>query len=107
MRKLLLASLALGALGCAPAHAQTPCGGVNFTPAPGVSCFLEPTAPSYTATSQGLVPASSATVLVCIQGAAGTVIRVQQIRASGTAATQIVVPLIVYKRASLDTLGTP
>lgn len=105
MKKLLLAlGLLLGL--AAPAAAQTPCGGVNFVPASGVNCLLEPTAPSYAATSVGLVPASAATDIACITGSATKVVRVQYVAISGTATSLINVPVIITKHVSANTGGT-
>ncbi len=85
------------------AQAQTPCGGVNFVPATGVSCLLEQTAPSYGATSVALVPvAAGATDFYCLAGAAGKVIRLQYVHVSGSA-TVGNVPLLLMKHVSLDT----
>jgi len=106
MKRLLL-SLALLLSGVVGAAAQTPCGGVNFVPAPGVSCLLEPTAPSFAATGIGIVPASTATDVACITGSATKVVRIQTIRVSGTAGTQIIVPVVITKHASVNTGGTP
>jgi hypothetical protein len=109
MKRLLLAlGLLLGL--SAPGLAQVPCvgiGGVNSVPQLGVACNQEPAVATYAATGVGIAPASSATDLACLQGAANIVIRVQRIRVSGTAGTQIVVPVLLMKRASLDTGGTP
>lgn len=111
MKKLLLAlGLWLGLTASAFAQAQGTClgvGGVNTTPQPGVVCPTEPTVLTYAATGIGIAPAASATDIACIQGATGKVIRLQRIRISGTAGTQVVVPGVLMKRASLNTGGTP
>lgn len=108
MKKLLLSlGLLLGL--ASPALAQVPCigvGGVNNVPIVGVACSQEPTVNSYAATSVGLVPAAAATDIVCIAGKTNTVIRVQQVRISGSG-TAISVPVLLRKNVSLDTLGTP
>lgn len=104
MRKLLLSLVALLAF-ASLAQAQTSCGGVNFTPAPGVTCLLEPTAPTYGATSLGLIPGASATDVACISGVAGKVIRLQAVRISGTG-TAVTTQVLLTKHVSLDTGGT-
>ena len=109
MRKTLLAFGFLLGLS-APAWAQVPCigiGGVNSVPQVGTACEQEPAVNSYAATGIGIVPASAATDIACITGAANIVVRIQEIRVSGTAGTQIVVPVVITKHASLNTLGTP
>lgn len=109
MRKLLLALGAL-CLWAGVAQAQVPCigvNGVNSFPQPGVTCNQEPTPSSYAATSVGLVPASSATDIACIAGAANINVRIQQIRISGSAGTAVAVPVTILKRATADTGGTP
>lgn len=106
MRRILLA-LALLLL---PSLAQAQCIGAGSTlnvPQPGVNCNSEPTIASYAATGIGIAPAASATDIACIQGSATAVIRVQSIRVSGTAGTSIIVPVVIAKRASLNTGGTP
>lgn len=111
MRKLwLIGAFFLALAGwSAPASAQCVSVGGSSGPAPlpGMSCLSDPTILTYSASSIGLQPAASATDIACIQGAASTVIRLNSIAVSGTAATQIVVPVILMKRASLDTGGTP
>lgn len=108
-RLFLAACLVLlwSALSVGPVHAQaTQCGGVNFTPTPGVVCALEPIGPSYGATSVALVPAASATDIACITGAANKVIRVQIISISGTAGTAVTVPVLITKHVSANSGGT-
>lgn len=104
-RLLLIIGLLLGCL--VPAAAQTACGGVNYTPTLGVTCLLEPTGASYSATSVGLVPAASATDIACLTGVAGKVVRLQYVRLSGSAGTLINVPVTLMKHASVNTGGTP
>lgn len=105
MKKLLLSFLLL--LLTNNVGAQTyGCGGVNFTPSLGLNCLLEPTNPTYGATSVGLVPASSATDIACINGSATRVVRLQYVRVSGSAGTLVNVPVILTKHASADSGGT-
>ena len=108
MKKLLL-SLALLLGTCLGAAAQVvPCigvGGINSVPQVGITCASEPSNPSYGATSIGLVPGAAATDIACIGGAANKVIRIQQIKVTGSG-TAIAVPVIITKHVSLDTGGT-
>ena len=109
MKRFLLALGLLLGLWSWPAAAQVvPCvgvGGVNTVPQVGVSCASEPAMPSYGAPSIGLIPGAAATDVACIGGAANKVIRIQQIKVSGSG-TAIAVPVIITKHASLDTGGT-
>lgn len=105
MKRLLLSlGLLFGLSGFAAA--QTACGGVNFTPSAGVSCLLEPTAPTYAASGYGIVPAASATDIACITGAASKVIRIQTVRVSGTAGTLVTLPVILTRHTVANTGGT-
>lgn len=109
MKRFLLPLLALAAWALAPsgASAQVQCGAINTVPSVGITCLQEPFAPTYSATAVGLVAAATPTDIACLQGAAGKVIRLQSLRISGTITTQLVVPVFLVKRASLDTGGTP
>lgn len=60
---------------------------------------------SYSAGFIGLVPAASTTDLLCIAGSASKVIKLQQIKISGSG-TAISVPATLVRRASADTGGT-
>lgn len=111
MKKLLF-SLALL---CAPflfggaAQAQVPCVGVGTVvnvPQFGVNCQQIPAINTFAASGIALAPAASATDLVCIAGKAGTVLRVQKITVSGSAATAVNLPLQITKNAVADTAGT-
>ena len=116
MRKLLLAlipALALGLLAPSAASAQTTnqlgcygSGGVNSVPQIGVSCPLPSNSNTYSASSVSIVPAASATDLVCLAGASGVIIRVQKITVSGSAGTAIGLPISITKNAVADTAGT-
>lgn len=92
----------------APAMAQCiGVGGVNSVPQTGVSCLSESTINTYTATAIGLVPAASATDIACITGSATKVTRVLAVRVSGSAGTLVSTPVVIVKRASANTGGTP
>lgn len=108
LKKLLLAlALALGVPASALAQGCVGVGGVNTVPQVGVSCASEPTTLTYGATGTALAVVTGATDFACIAGAAGKVMRIQNIRVSGTVATASVSsPIVVMKRASLDTGGT-
>ena len=98
MKRLLLSAALLGAL-LAPAAAQ-----VN--PTPGVISGYAPKQ-TYSAVWIGLVPAATATDLVCIAGSASKTITVQSIHMSGTAAAgNLTVPATILRRVALDTGGT-
>lgn len=101
MRKFLLAfALALGLL--APAHAACT---VNTVPQVGLLCDIARN-PTYSATSVGLVPASSATDLFCISGSTTKTISIRKITIGGTASTAITTPFLIYQRSALGTGGT-
>lgn len=101
MKKLLGLFLALALLGAsAPAFAQ-----VNTVPEVGVISAIQK-ARTYSAASVGLVPASSATDIFCINASATASVSVKQIILSGTAGTAITTPVLLFRRASLDTGGT-
>lgn len=113
MRKLILGlALLLGLGAAAPAQVNTFNGGcagangVNTVPRNGVSCPSDSIAPTYMATSVGLAPASTATDIACITGNATNIVRVQQIRVSGTAGTLVSLPVVITKHASANTGGT-
>jgi len=62
--------------------------------------------PTYTATSVGLVPASSATDIFCINGSTSRNVHIRRFLISGTAGTAITTPILVNYNHSLDTGGT-
>lgn len=108
MRKLLL-SLAFGLGLLSAAQAQVPCigiSGVNSSPQIGITCAQEPAVVSYSASSVSIVPAASATDLICVTGAANIVIRMQRIVVSGSAGTAVGLPVSITKNALADTAGT-
>lgn len=112
-KRLLLVAALVGGL-AAPAFAQTNtfnggcagANGINSVPRSGVSCPSDSIAPTYMATSIGLVPASSATDIACITGNATNIVRLQQIRVSGSAGTLVSLPVVITKHASANTGGT-
>lgn len=113
MKRFLLAlSLWLGLAPLAFAQVTTYNGGctgasgINSVPQSGRSCPTDSIAPTFGATAIGLVPASSATDIACLTGNATTVTRLQGIRISGTAGTLVSLPIVIVKRASIDTGGT-
>jgi hypothetical protein len=107
MKKLLLSlALVLGLSTVAQAQCVSVGGATGPAPLPGISCASEPTVATYAASSIGLVPAASATDIACIAGSATKVIRVQQIKISGSAGTLVNVPVSIRKNASADTGGT-
>lgn len=61
---------------------------------------------TYSAVFTGLVPAASATDVVCIAGSATKTIKLQYFEVSGTAGTLVTVPVFLAKRATADTGGT-
>lgn len=58
---------------------------------------------TYSATAKGIVPASSATDIFTIAGAAGYVIRITQIRVTGSATTEAVQDVSLILRSTNDT----
>lgn len=114
MRKLLFGVSLLALVGAsAPAFAQSSFGGgcagnsgINSVPRTGVSCPSDSIAPTYMATGIGIVPAASATDIACITGNATNIVRLQQIRISGSAGTLVSLPVVITKHASANTGGT-
>jgi len=97
LRWTLLSLALVGAL-AAPAIAQpVPQVGVTFGYVPGQT---------YSAAFIGLVPAASATDVICIHGSASKTIALQSIRLSGTAGTLVTLPITLVRRTSIDTGGT-
>lgn len=105
--------LILGLIG-APASAQVNtynggCAGVsgiNSVPRNGVSCPSDSIAPTFGAAGYGIVPAASATDVACITGNATTIVRLQQIRISGSAGTLVSLPVLIAKHTVANTGGT-
>jgi hypothetical protein len=104
MKRFLLTTALLGAL-FAPAAAQTPAGGINTVPAPGVSLAYISRA-TYSAVWIGLAPAATTTDLVCISASSTKTVRLQSMKFSGSSATTLSLPVTILRRASLDTGGT-
>lgn len=99
MKRILLSALGLLALGTA-ALAQ-----VNTVPQIGVLTSIAKQ-PTYSAASVGLVPASAATDILCINASATKTISVREIIISGTAGTAITTPILLNRHATLNTGGT-
>jgi hypothetical protein len=97
MKRILTSALGLLAL-CSAAFAQP-------VPQTGVVSGYAPKQ-TYSAVWIGLVPAASATDLICIQGSASKTISVHQIKLSGSAGTTLALPVTVLRRVSLNTGGT-
>jgi hypothetical protein len=90
---------ALAAALVAPAAAQ-----VNTVQSTGLTTgYLAKT--TYSAAFIGLVPAASATDVICIAGSATKKVRLQQVRLSGSG-TAINFPVTLLRRTSVDTGGT-
>ena len=100
MRKLLLSSAAVLGL-CAPAFAQ-----VNVVPQIGVNT-ANLRQNTYTATAVKLVPAASATDIMCLNGSTSKNVRLRQVAISGRAGTAINTEFLLNLNHSLDTGGTP
>lgn len=99
MKRLLLIGALVGAL-LAPASAQ-----VNVVPQVGtITATLNKL--TYRAVSIGLVPPASATDIFCITGSASRTIKVTGFTVQGIATTAITAPVVVLRRASVDTGGT-
>ena len=101
MRKYLLLSgallLGLGVF----ASAQ----GINTVPTVGlITSVLKQN--TYSATSIGLAPASSATDIFCISASTTKTVSIRSITISGTAGTLVTAPYTLLRRVSLDTGGT-
>lgn len=98
LKRLSLAALGLLAL-CSAALAQA-------NPTFGVTSGYAPKQ-TYSAVWIGLVPAASATDIVCIAGSASKTITLNSIKMTGTAAAgNLTIPATVLRRVSLDTGGT-
>lgn len=105
MKKLLLAIALLLELGASvPTPAAAACS-VNIVPGVGLICDIQKLR-TYSAAAVGLVPAASATDILCLNGSASAAISLREIIISGSAGTAITTPVLLYRRVSLDTGGT-
>jgi len=102
MKKLLLASAALGLLALCPASAQ-----INAVPQTGITSGYLPKV-TYSSAFFGFVPVTTTgTDQICISGSASKIVRVQRITIYGTTTTAAqTLALALVRRASLDTGGT-
>jgi hypothetical protein len=98
MKRFLLA-LAL-ALGATSALAQ-----VNVVPQVGVTFGYVPKV-TYSAGFIGLVPAASATDVICLAGSATKTVVLQHVRLSGSAGTLVSLPITLVRRVAVNTGGT-
>lgn len=62
---------------------------------------------TYTAGFIGLVPAASATDVICLSGSATKTIALTRVQLSGSAGTLVSLPITMVRRAALNTGGTP
>lgn len=91
----------IGALFWAPAALAQ----VNVVPQVGVTtAYLEKQ--TYSAAFIGLVPAASATDVVCLAGSATKTVKLREIRLSGSAGTLVTLPITLLMRTTADTGGT-
>lgn len=99
MKRLLLAGCALiVSMGAASAQ-------VNVVPQVGlVTSYLEKT--TYSAGFVGLVPAASATDVICLAGSATKTVTLRSIKLSGTAGTLVSIPVSLTRNAAADSGGT-
>lgn len=99
MKRLLLIGALIGAM-LAPAAAQ-----INTVASTGLTTgYLGRS--TYSAAFFGLVPAASATDVVCIAGSATKTVKVMNIKISGSAGTLVSLPLVLLRRVTVDTGGT-
>ena len=61
---------------------------------------------TYSAAFIGLVPAASATDVICLAGSATKTIHLKRIHLSGSAGTLVSLPITLVRRVSVDTGGT-
>lgn len=99
MRKLyaIVGALLLG-MACASAQ-------VNVVPQVGQTTNYVPRV-TYSAGFTGLVPAASATDIVCIAGSASKIVRLREVVLSGSAGTLVTTPILLIRRAAVNTAGT-
>jgi hypothetical protein len=100
VKKLLLTTAIVLGL-CAPAFAQS----VNFVPQVGtINAIVKQN--TYSASGVLMVPAASATDLICLNGSTSKNVSLKEIIVSGSAGTAITTPILVNLNHSLDTGGT-
>ena len=102
MKKLLLSCAAAFALAGTGVAAL---GQVNSVPQIGVITATQ-NIPTFSAISVGLVPASSATDIFCLNGSTTKTVSLTRLLISGTAGTAITTPVVLKLNHSLDTGGT-
>jgi hypothetical protein len=100
MKRIFLASAF--ALAASAALGQ----GVNSVPQVGVISSFANAKQTYSAAFIGLVPAASATDVVCLSGSASKTVRITRISLSGTAGTLVTLPVTLLARTALNTGGT-
>src|SRR5215472_15653827 len=61
---------------------------------------------TYSAVWIGLVSGTTATDVVCISGSSTKLVKLLNLKLSGSAATAVTVPVTILRRGSLDTTGT-
>lgn len=109
MKRLLLLFGLLGGLWASPALAQTSgpgclgVGGVNNVPIPGVICNMDSSSPTYVAVTPPFAPGTTPQDISCLAGSATKVVRLKQVRVSGTAGTAINVNTYLIYHNALDT----
>jgi hypothetical protein len=99
MKRLFLSSIAILALGGIAASQ------VNTVPQVGLITGILANS-TYTASTVGIAPASSATDFFCVNGSTSKNVHVKRFLISGTAGTAISTPILVNLNHSLDSGGT-
>lgn len=109
MRKLkafLFVSLAVCAWATLALAQQPNYNITNRTLSPGLVYNVNNWVQSYSAGFIGLVPAASATDVICISGSATKTVAVTNFSLSGSAGTLVSLPVTLVRRVSVDTGGT-
>ncbi len=101
-RRILAASLALGLLLAAPIQSFAQ---VNVVPQVGVVTGYV-YKQTFRAVSIALTLAATPTDYFCISGSSSKTIRINTVEVAGTITTAVNIPLVLVKRAALDTGGT-
>lgn len=100
-------ALAISAHLISPVPAQNPnYSVVGRTLQPGLIYNVNNWMQSYSAGFIGLVPAASATDIICIAGSASKTIAVTNFTLSGTAGTLVSLPITLVRRVAVDSGGT-